>query len=174
MPAENPHQLAIDYFTLAKDYLRAFREMPPHAPPDWPRYFMLCHAIELALKAYLALRGVSDAELKSRAFRHDFENCLTGAIARGLPLGPLAAAEIERLKTAHLEYWARYPRREAGQPVYTIEQFEVYAQELFDAAGRSIFGNAYQPRPSPRCPCRRGLSTLPGLLRGLASATKVG
>jgi len=32
--------------------------------PDWPRYFLLSHSIELALKAFLAARGKTSVELR--------------------------------------------------------------------------------------------------------------
>jgi hypothetical protein len=43
-----------DHLRLAQDFYQAFCDLPPRTPPQsWPRYLMLCHAVELALKAYL-------------------------------------------------------------------------------------------------------------------------
>jgi hypothetical protein len=42
-----------DYFEYARQFLTAYDGLPERPPPkSWPRYFMLCHAIELALKGY--------------------------------------------------------------------------------------------------------------------------
>jgi hypothetical protein len=51
-----------DFFARAVQFHRAFSELkePNYPPDDWPRYFMLCHAIELALKAFLAHKGERD------------------------------------------------------------------------------------------------------------------
>jgi hypothetical protein len=59
-PAEQ--LISYDFFGRAVQFQRAFGELPdPGYPPhDWPRYFMLCHAIELALKAFLAHKGERD------------------------------------------------------------------------------------------------------------------
>jgi hypothetical protein len=60
-----------DHLRLAEDYYRAFCDLPPRIPPQsWPRYFMLCHAAELAFKAYLFHRGAARKELKAEAVRH--------------------------------------------------------------------------------------------------------
>ena len=43
-----------DYFECARQFLTAYDDLTERPPPkSWPRYFMLCHAIELALKGYL-------------------------------------------------------------------------------------------------------------------------
>src|SRR5262249_29350948 len=58
--------LPYDYLHRAGLFYRAFCDLPEPGDPlwDWPRYFMLCHAIELALKAYLAYRGATYRQLK--------------------------------------------------------------------------------------------------------------
>ena len=80
----NRLQLVMDFFTRAREFRQAYNDLPRRYPPDWPRYFMLCHAIELALKAYLALHGVSVRKLQSRKFGHDLEKLLSKAMERGL------------------------------------------------------------------------------------------
>ena len=42
--------MAHEFFGRAVQFQRAFGELkaPNYPPHDWPRYFMLCHAIELA------------------------------------------------------------------------------------------------------------------------------
>jgi hypothetical protein len=78
--------VANDFFGRAVQFQRAFGELPePDFPPhDWPRYFMLCHAIELALKAYLAHKGATYGQLKG--FGHDLTELLTNATQKGLSL----------------------------------------------------------------------------------------
>jgi hypothetical protein len=133
--------LAIEFFELAKEFLRAFRDLPTHDPPDWPRYFMLCHSVELALKAYLLLQGVSADKLRSKKFGHDLKKLLRRAIKLGLPIESLTA-DIELLNEAHRNHWPRYPKLDA-RPVPTIDQFEIYVQEVFIAVCSAIYGSAH-------------------------------
>jgi hypothetical protein len=52
----NRVQAEFDYLERAKEFMGAFRALPSGNPPSWPRYFLLCHAIELALKGFLVSR----------------------------------------------------------------------------------------------------------------------
>jgi len=113
--------------------MEAFRALPRGNPPSWPRYFLLCHAIELALKAFLISRGVSTGKLISPAFRHNLKQLLAEAGNHGLTLGILARSELEHLDEAHAKFWARYPRTDAGA-VFVIDPFVPYADELLRAA----------------------------------------
>ena len=63
MPSIKPtypdHFRPLDFLELAEEFYQAFHDLPARLPPSWPRYFMLCHAIELAPKAYLAQHGAT-------------------------------------------------------------------------------------------------------------------
>jgi hypothetical protein len=98
-----------DFLERAQEFFQAYRDLPDRRPPSWPRYFMLCHSIELALKAYLLARGDTTAQL-TKEFRHDLPKLLARAVEAGLPLGVLAYSEIEHLGEAHGRLWARYPK----------------------------------------------------------------
>jgi hypothetical protein len=136
-PAPHTILLALDYLQRAEDFIGAFRALPPGNPPSWPRYFLLCHAIELALKAFLISRGISSRMLKSAAFRHNLKQLLSEAVNLGLPLGLLARTELEHLDNAHAEFWPRYPRPHA-KPVFVIDPFAPYADELLRAVASRL------------------------------------
>lgn len=51
---------------------------------DAPIRFLFSHAIELYLKAYLLLRGVTIEELRSRALGHNLKKLTSGAVKLGL------------------------------------------------------------------------------------------
>ena len=76
-PDRLPLVTALDFLGRADEFWLAYRDLPKRAPPGWPRYFLLCHSIELALKAYLALRGVSVRDLRDTKLRHDIKALLT-------------------------------------------------------------------------------------------------
>jgi hypothetical protein len=55
--------LPFEYLNFAEQFHNAFHELAErHPTASWPRYFLLCHSIELALKAHLLLRGASPEE----------------------------------------------------------------------------------------------------------------
>lgn len=129
--------IPLDLLNRADEFFQAFKDLPVGSPPSWPRYFMLCHAIELALKAYLASRGKKIADLKKNPFGHDLKNLLTEAINSGLSIGPLARGEIEQLNEAHTKFWHRYPKTDS-KPVLIIDCYPPYVAELIGAVAKNV------------------------------------
>jgi HEPN domain-containing protein len=128
-----------DHLRLSEDFYQAFHDLPRrHPPQSWPRYFMLCHAVELALKAYLFYRGKTPKELKAPKIRHSLKELLTEATNAGLLLSTSAQNDILLMDEAHEEFWHRYPK-EDSKPVYTIEQFDSPARELLDAVSVALY-----------------------------------
>jgi hypothetical protein len=128
-----------DHLRLGEDFFQAYRDLPLRLPPQsWPRYLMLCHAVELALKAYLLHHGAKPSELKAKAVRHSINELLTRATNIGLLLSPAVQSDIRLLHEAHEKYWHRYPMEEA-KPVYVIEQFEPPARQLLDAVTAAVY-----------------------------------
>ena len=139
--------LHLQHLELAEEFYKAFRDLPPKGPSgipiSWPRYFMLCHATELALKAFLLAHGWTEQQMKGRPFGHNISNLLAEAIKLGLNIGPLALSEIDRLSQAHEEFWHRYPKQ-TGDPVFVIDDFEKYIVELLTAVALAIRGGNRQ------------------------------
>jgi hypothetical protein len=81
MTKPDPYHLfrPIQYLDLADQ----FYKRPP--PFSWPRYFLLCHSIELALKAYLAKLGATLEQLKWD-FGHKLDRLVDEAAKKGLPV----------------------------------------------------------------------------------------
>lgn len=80
---------AFGTWRFADDYRRAAAAVQGVAQHDMdisaPRYYLLGHAIELSLKAFLLAKGVSLEELRSmKLFGHDLEKCLQRADSLGL------------------------------------------------------------------------------------------
>ena len=131
-----------EFFQLAVEFYTAYQILPETPPPSWPRYFMMCHSAELALKAFLAWHGKSIAELKKNKFGHDLNNLCEEAANCGLIIEPTALREIKLLHEAHKKMWPRYPKEDANH-VFVIEQFEASVSSLIQQVGRIIFGNQY-------------------------------
>ena len=63
--------LAASCATDAREYLKAAELLNDsgHRSPLWPRYFLLSQALELILKAYIALHGGDEGELRKIGHR---------------------------------------------------------------------------------------------------------
>src|SRR5262245_10045038 len=125
--------------------MRAFRDLPRSRPPSWPRYFLLCHAVELAIKAHLVLgwtlgepqTGAEEKRRNKLRLCHDIKELLVEAFKLGLELNPSVRDKIKLLNAVHANYWHRYPQ-EAGHPVVVIEHIEPYANELLAAVSAGV------------------------------------
>jgi HEPN domain len=123
-------------FERAVEFEKAYHAVPETSLFSWPRYFLLCHSIELALKAFLALHGKSDDDLIK--IGHDLKKLLKHAKKFGLQLEPDTQDAIKLLARAHYEHWARYPKEEVTQ-VVAIQQFENNVDELLHQVRVAIF-----------------------------------
>src|SRR5215510_13954054 len=78
--------LHFEFFHRARQFRRAYEILPNIGrPPEWAKYLLFYHAMELALKAYLIQQGVSEEVLKDK-FGHDIEKLVNEAVNRGLTL----------------------------------------------------------------------------------------
>lgn len=111
------------------------------AEPNWPKYFLLGHAIELTIKAYLVFL---DEELKQQRpaglpepGNHDLKGLYDYAVARGLKRNTLVTEDLPHLSELHQIHYARYPVYEA-KAVALISQFDDVADQLIDDVGAAI------------------------------------
>jgi hypothetical protein len=141
----NSVRYAHDALDRAEEFFEAFRQLPSLPRGrwiSWPRYFLLCHAVEMGLKAFLVSRRVPEGKLRTE-FGHKIDPLMRAALAKGLNIGVLAASELMQLDEAHTKHWPRYPREE-GKPVFMIDSFEPYARELLQGVSKSIRGGPAQ------------------------------
>jgi hypothetical protein len=111
--------IAFDYLQRAEEFYQAFKDLRPRPPVNWPRYFVLCHSIELALKAFLLRSGIQPDDLRKHPIRHDIEALIREAEKYSLPLAQSAKDGLILLSRAHatpisrrfLWRWARFYRR---------------------------------------------------------------
>lgn len=136
-PTEFPQALIPQMlFEQAWEFHRAYLALPVTLPPSWPRYFMLCHSIELALKAFLAARGTKIDDVVG--FGHKLKELVDEAVKSRLTLNSCTLENLKVLDEAHTNYWARYPKWD-GKPVFIIEQFEPDASALLEAVRKAVF-----------------------------------
>lgn len=74
-----------------------------------PRYFLFCHAIELALKAYILASGGNRKERKPRSVRHHLKNLYDRAKELGYQSSdPRIPEVVEWLEPYHSDFSFRY------------------------------------------------------------------
>jgi hypothetical protein len=99
-------------WTYAKDYLDAGYAVTtsvPQALAPTPAYYLYCHAIELALKAYLRGTGESITDLKR--IGHDLSKAYKKALTIGLKdICELTPELVEAIELAN--------------PIYSTKEFE--------------------------------------------------
>jgi hypothetical protein len=104
-----------------------------HGPePNWPKYFLMTHAIELAIKAFLNFEkelNTSRAPTKEPA-NHDLVGLYDCAVSRGLTRDALVTSELPELNELHQIHYARYPASET-KPVALIAQYDDMVDKLF-------------------------------------------
>jgi hypothetical protein len=146
----------LQHLELAEEFYKAFRDLPQNGPSgipvSWPRYFALCHATELALKAFMLAHGWSDQQLtRDVVFRHNISNLMAEAVKLGLKISEAARSDLDLLNEAHKNFWPALSE-EDGRP------------RFFD---RSIRGASC---PAVKCRCARNSwrqASLGPILRGL-------
>jgi hypothetical protein len=99
-------------------YAKAFHTAGVAAPPcehrfEPARYYLICHSIELALKAYLAVKGETLLDLSGRKLGHVLNNLLVAAEEKGLrgkvALTDVHCAEIRSASDYYLGKVFEYP-----------------------------------------------------------------
>ena len=93
----------------ARECLDGARILNSSSPYSTGEYILTFHALELALKAFLAKSGMSNDELRGRHFRHSLDNFHEEALRRDLSISTYKATElIESVNEWHEKALVRY------------------------------------------------------------------
>ena len=125
--------LANQFWIDAKAYVEAAEILIKSATPSisQPIYFLLGHALELTLKAYLLAKDVSPDYLFE--IKHDLIKAHARASQLGLQVkGEHAAALIERLSDFHNAFIFRYPVLTKDERRLVLRGHLVEASEILD------------------------------------------
>jgi hypothetical protein len=105
-PMKSNELMAVGYIRDAGGYADAAEQLVNFRNHN-PRYFLFCHAIELALKSYILAAGGDQKELKT--IRHDLQKAYDRARALGYkPTDPSVPDIVETLDPYHKDYTFRY------------------------------------------------------------------
>jgi hypothetical protein len=141
--------VAIGHITDVRAYLRAARLIDSAADGDIslssPIYFLLSHAIELVLKAYILAAGGTEAELRPQKVRHQLDELRNRAGALGYSPSEKLSAVIDMLAPYHANHSFRY--RDPGYKNDTLR----YAGWTMDVAKgtRPVCSIPFPPEQSP-------------------------
>jgi len=109
-----------------------------------PRGILAGHAIEAALKSYLALRGWSDK--RSRGLGHDLVAAWTAAVAEGLDILSAAPRWLRGLSFMHDNLRYRYPEHPPpGNSDFWLPRIDVFMETVEDLV--ETVGRAFPPSP---------------------------
>ena len=109
MPEDTPQQ----YLHRARMFRDAAIRMPDYSNGEqfWPKYALLTHAIELALKAFVRHSIAGSAQKRKEPSQHDLQGWHEQAIQNGLQREPVTEENIAVLNRLHMSYFSRYPQR---------------------------------------------------------------
>lgn len=109
--AANMGPLALHFYANA--FLNAAHSLPALTGFDPVRPYLICHAIELGLKAFLSLQNLTMIELADSQYGHNFVRILEQAEPRGLtttvPLTPEHLAAIRKASDYYSGKVFEYP-----------------------------------------------------------------
>jgi HEPN domain-containing protein len=115
------------------EYLSEARVKVTH--PQSPVTFLLCHAVELYLKAFLRGKGNTLGEL--RKWGHNVATLAENAKASALSLSPLSSETLSHVTEADVAIESRYIVT-GFKTVPTIEALAQVASELDEQVGRAL------------------------------------
>ena len=109
-PMKPNELLAVGYIRDAEGYADAAEQLVKFRN-NKPRYFLFCHAIELALKAYILATDGDQKELRV-TIKHDLQKAYDRATELGYrPTDPRVPEIVEWLDPFHKDYTFRYTEK---------------------------------------------------------------
>jgi HEPN domain-containing protein len=88
-----------------------------------PTHLMMCHSVELALKAFLLTKGSTPKQLRTPPLNHDLMRLLELATAADLDVEPTVVQTIRSLASAATDFYFRYGSEEAGSIERAVDVF---------------------------------------------------
>lgn len=113
-------QRPYEFLRLAYQFHAAYVNCVDITPMNTPKYFLGCHAIELALKSFMLMNGVQIEDCYKK-YGHSIKKSLNKCLKLGLILGQNDVDHITRLDKAHSSFWNRYPI-EWAPAIYVVDQ----------------------------------------------------
>ena len=135
MRAQPPHLQHQRFLARARQFRRVAMPLPDmdSAEPNWPKWFLITHAIELTIKAYIHSREELNVPAPTAPVpaNHDLVALYDYAVSYGLKRDPEVTKDLPHLSELHQQHYARYPQ-EAVKPVALIAQYDDLIDRLIE------------------------------------------
>lgn len=130
-----PLVIAQEYLARALRYREQAIELQDmvNSQPNWPKHFLMTHAMELAIKAYIVF--ATGRELRS----HDLSALYELAVQNGLKRSELVSAELSQLNDLHMVHYARFPNPEARPVPAYISGYDDMVDQLFEDVRKALW-----------------------------------
>ncbi|MET3842056.1 hypothetical protein [Bradyrhizobium sp. OAE829] len=131
-----------ELFARAWQFRNAAMPMPVmiNSQPNWPKWALVFHAIELALKAAIVSfgqRGVQQP-VGPQPHNHDLAALYAYAIKYGLTDRPEIAKDLPHLAELSVISYARYPMIPV-KPAAIISQYDDLVEQIFRDVAAALF-----------------------------------
>ncbi len=116
------------FVNYAEDFLEASNSHFSLKPFSPVKYYLVCHSIELSLKAYLLLSGVSKNDIRKRSLGHNLSNILEKCEELGIE-NIVQISNAQKIMLKELNEW--YSRK--GFEYFEVTNLVAGAGSLPDA-----------------------------------------
>jgi hypothetical protein len=118
------------YLHRARQFRQAAENLPDYSNSEqfWPKYALLTHAIELALKAFAGYSIASGQPAGKLPKQHDLLGWYRLAIQYGLVEDRIVTENLKILNELHLTHYTRYPQ----DPARPIPDASIIADSTVD------------------------------------------
>jgi HEPN domain-containing protein len=122
-----PLIIAQEYLSRARRYRDQASDLVDivNSQPNWPKHFLMTHAIELAIKSYIVF--ATGLELRS----HDLTALYERAMRHGLKPNALVSNKLPHLNALHMVHYTRYPNPEVQPVPAYISGYDDMLDQLF-------------------------------------------
>ncbi len=117
------------FINYAEDFFEASSSHDSSRNFSPVKYYLVCHSIELSLKAFLLLKGVSKSKIKNRSLGHDLSKILEKCESLGINK-IVQISDPQKSVISELNEW--YSRK--GFEYFEIKNLSAGANELPDIA----------------------------------------
>jgi hypothetical protein len=129
---------ALDWHARARMYRQQATELVDivDGQPNWPRYFLLAHAAELAIRSVFQFAKSAGVSAGQEPGKHDLSALYDHACKLGLQSNPQILEPLAYLSEIHDNHVARYPR--TATQIWFASEFDDAVDHLLTATWQHI------------------------------------
>jgi hypothetical protein len=136
-----PEFKAFDFFRRARQYRDAATKLTDieNGEPNWPKWFLTTHAVELVIRAFIVARNDLDVPPPNLPAPkdHDLVGLYDYAVQYGLARDQTVSNDLPDLSELHKQHYARYPK--VLRQVSLISGYDHVVDQLIEDVHKAIF-----------------------------------